>query len=88
MALEKESLREKFLLELLRECEVEGEDTSLALVVKRLLARRPEVAPLAKEVAEVLDLPPRVALARLAKMSEWREAARKAAARYIRELVE
>ncbi len=45
MALEKESLREKFLLELLRECEVEGEDTSLALVVKRLLARRPEVAP-------------------------------------------
>ena len=77
-------LKAELVLAILEACDEEGEDLPFAGLLAAVCAGRPEFKHLAdKLMACYGDLPPRVALAQMAKDQIWREAVEKASKAYL-----
>ena len=78
--------RAELVLALLEACEEEGEDLPLSDLLEAIASLKPHLAPLAQELsAKYGPLPPRVALAILARDPDWQEAVREASVIYLSE---
>ena len=76
--------RVELVLAILEACDEEGEDLPFSRVLELVRASRPDLASLTGELASRYgDLPPRVALARMAHDPAWREAVREASEIYL-----
>jgi len=76
-------------LVLLRACGEEGEDLPLSSILEALGDLGDRYRGLLENLkADYGDLPPRVALARMAKDPDWREAIEEASRAYLTELLE
>ena len=76
------------LLAILRACEEEGEDLPLSSILEGLRGLGDRYKDLLEGLkADYGDLPPRVALARMAKDPDWRGAVEEASRAYLEELL-
>ncbi|RLI38953.1 hypothetical protein DRO60_02560 [Candidatus Bathyarchaeota archaeon] len=76
--------RAELVLAILEACEEEGEDVPFASLLEDIACLRPRLAPLAKRLAARYgSLPPRVALAMMARDPAWRKAVREGSSAYL-----
>ena len=76
--------RAELVLAILEACEEEGEDIPLASLLENVARLRPHLASLARQLAARYGpLPPRVAIAKMARDPTWQRAVREASSAYL-----